>query len=1848
MLHTDTLDYTLSAVLAPPKEEQGTFQTAGNLIAATGVDILNTMVRSVTFGAYEDTTEDWLQSMGADEVLSTYYDHKEGIQTASLIGGALVPGIAAIKAVNYARNGMKGANWFSTAGRTENLAGAEKLFANGFAETTQYKAARNLVYRNAIANGMVDNVAAEFAMIATMSAHPMMEDYMENPISSIGFSLAIGGVLSSGIDTIVARKALTTMEGTVVGQANKQVFDNVAVELANQGASITNYLVHSSSIVRLEGILKTNDLNAVTRENAASMVEKLKAEWQTMLGEAVTDSELMKNTELLDKILTNPGVVGAESMKYYKPLKVSAVGQTVNRFVDGILDAAGKPRLKDRGKNKAPKVLGAVFDSKRNAFVDLESAEILTGAADFTTPEKLLEAGTKASKTMHALRPGYMENMLSASPGDQEKDFLTRVIGYSKMDSKKLGMQLIDEEDYASQVALVMAMDERRALLKTQAGVGTPEEGLRAALELEELDKAVIRVYEGGDLSHTLTKGYMAEHSIPANMIPQLHEITADISAGTHSSIKRIQFESEMPQSFARLASKWEAGSASAIISIDPVTLQEVAVGTAGSSTIHAFEYVRRQLDAALRPGGSNALVKRADWVDPMLKGDHGKKLRAALKEKADDNGNIFLYRGLSVPKTNGHSALESYTTSYAAARNLGKYVEAYQIHVDDVVAYIGGLPVSGVDPSGRNIKSEFEVLVKTASRTTLKDLTQRAAKVNQETGDFLLPGVRETTLDELSASLPAMMAERVRSLLIKNNKATGNKLNIEEIATRTGLTEKGVMSALTMRGSNPKLEFTIQSMMDGETNLASAAQKMADPSRRLVQLTPQQSLTNYAKFASNVKSKADKETLDTFNDEYVRHELSISQSTISKEVEALGAKIELAVVEEAAGMINSNMLQGRFFKSADFYMRKLGEVGQIATHMANKVTNYGNQITKQHILPLRDLAAAVTRNRADTVLANTAYEVYKTLDSRKGKIRFNHDEGTFQQWNKKAEVEGSDKLGAWEDAKWQGKEFVIPESAKDVRDLFQGFGDVADKIYQATKTRNKITGLKTNDAGYHIPNYDPTGKITFFVHTKRNGVLTREVIWGKTKEEVSRKQFLVEQAAKEGGYHVEIITPQDRNYKKIQAGSDAQVMREADATKLKKGNTATPFISDSSESLGGIIEGLQQGLLSEVSRTMSLTQHKLTSMLDNMTALESRYLSAQALDKVEKERLQGALAPSVVKAMIQGKPVTKEFQGWSAVDNGMEWLTGEGLNLVNKIVAPLSGAKGAILGNKKAVEAWAELGAELERKGYPDPWAVYNDNGFAAFEVARTLHPTENARRAVSAANGLAATFALRLAELGQPLVNALSLPIMSYSAMAHQYDGVFMGQVKGAVKPNPLAIMYDGMRMLNDPDYAALTGRGQPDGVGLWAKGGYVDPIVSEATDMIRMAHLREPGFIPKIEKFLDAVGPAQRDANGKVIPGQRKWGWLTSASDASEKLTRMASMAMGTQLGVRLYGFDLATEAGQKASMIFASDFTNRAIGNYTSSQRPVMFQGTFGAALGLFQTYMLTFAQNMYRHLEVKDYKAIGITAALQGGVFGMNGLPGFDLLSTYIGENFSDNHKDLRTGTYAAIPNQTAANAVLYGLPASIGALWGESDGFGMSSRGELSPRFVGITDDNLAALSMITDAASATWRVLDSMADRPENALAAMAEGLTLQSVSRPVARMTELITGTALNQAENVVNTSDDVWTPAGIASRIFAMRSADEVRQRQALHLNSHYNAVDSERRQVAMNRMKTALREGNLTDDVLAEASQEYLKTGSPQGFRNAMNNAIGGIEQGVDYSAAKAMSAESPLWRMVNDI
>jgi len=512
--------------------------------------------------------------------------------------------------------------------------------------------------------------------------------------------------------------------------------------------------------------------------------------------------------------------------------------------------------------------------------------------------------------------------------------------------------------------------------------------------------------------------------------------------------------------------------------------------------------------------------------------------------------------------------------------------------------------------------------------------------------------------------------------------------------------------------------------------------------------------------------------------------------------------------------------------------------------------------------------------------------------------------------------------------------------------------------------------------------------------------------------------------------------------------------------------------------------------------------------------------------------------------------------------------------------------------------------------------------------EVQRKLSvPYSKAEEIVAANNGILATVALRVLETGQAAITAMSWPIMMLPEFYRAFPKTYLGNAagEGIHVAFPARAIYDGMRFRHSDMAKPLIKQ--------WIDQGYGKSIVSEASSINTLLSVGGTGAAGKIQKFLES----------DIIRT------LSKPSDFMESETRLWILSTFYQAAKRIYP-GISSEAASS----FAKEKLVVSIGNYYSAQRPAMFQGTFGVAIGLFQTYMLSWGQSMYRSIEERAGKAIAAQMLSQAGLFGMSSLPLYDQFSKFIGSHMSDKHYDLQSGTYRAFPDPMA-EFVVYGLPASLGV--------GLYTRGDMQPRlpFVGQQniEDTFAAVNVAKQVIGAGGHMISNvfnangMADKARG----LMEGIAMQSLSRPLARIAEIVplpdgeggmkAVGSVSRAGNTISTSDEVWSGPGLASRIFASRSTEEQVKREVDYLNTFYGALDRDNRKRATETLKSSIRSGQLNEETLTKTATEYLRTGTATGWKAALNEAFATAEGGLDYRLGKTLRPDSPLLKMIDE-
>jgi hypothetical protein len=133
--------------------------------------------------------------------------------------------------------------------------------------------------------------------------------------------------------------------------------------------------------------------------------------------------------------------------------------------------------------------------------------------------------------------------------------------------------------------------------------------------------------------------------------------------------------------------------------------------------------------------------------------------------------------------------------------------------------------------------------------------------------------------------------------------------------------------------------------------------------------------------------------------------------------------------------------------------------------------------------------------------------------------------------------------------------------------------------------------------------------------------------------------------------------------------------------------------------------------------------------------------------------------------------------------------------------------------------------------------------------------------------------------------------------------------------------------------------------------------------------------------------------------------------TGSEWAEQFTRFVSADVMRQITEPIVQAGKMSVAEQDA---YISVFVNRVQGNYLNSQSPIAFQGVLGSAVSLFQTYQFNMLQQLFRHIENRDTRALATLGGMQAGLYGLNGIPFFEAVNTHLigNSNINPEHHDL--------------------------------------------------------------------------------------------------------------------------------------------------------------------------------------------------------------------------------------------
>lgn len=1049
------------------------------------------------------------------------------------------------------------------------------------------------------------------------------------------------------------------------------------------------------------------------------------------------------------------------------------------------------------------------------------------------------------------------------------------------------------------------------------------------------------------------------------------------------------------------------------------------------------------------------------------------------------------------------------------------------------------------------------------------------------------------------SSALPGLLQNSITSLVRNYNKGG---MAIDSIALRTSLPVSTVTKIIAKEGLELGELFKWRNIGDITEAL--------NPLNKSLVVTASKEKTLNASISANLNATKANDISTGLVDYYLNTSISETVRKLGEYFATEDSKTLVKEMIEGLDKVTQSGLKSTFTRSANSAVEEFGIAGTIAVQVGKDNLAFRNQVQEAFVKPIADLFTGIKASESATFELNNALNVHAGIAEFR---LFDPDTGKFLIKEKNVET-GEITLVPY---KVNGKEFAIQDPK--IIELFKQLQVSGREMYELNNVKNKALGKPLMpDKGFWIPSFNPRDKQIAYSYDKVNDKIT--LIHARTTEELNDYVASYRQKLKDSGdtsIEVFVKGKEQQYYNELKGRHDPMYMAVADVAMQHTGASSSAFVKTNSEPMAELVNAYDHYLGRGINDIIDLRMQPVMDRLKLISDVSQRGYAKETLGVLGVLSKKPVDPGSVMKNIILGHPNLVEHQGWSELQQRGQVFTDIGLKAVSDVFAPIVKpaiglfSKGIAVRNE---ESWKILNSELEAKGIVNPYQHADD--YARYLKEGTGHSEAITPRLIALSNGLSATMLLRFMDIAQPFVNAVSLPILTSAAVNKRLSTAFMD---GVLDPNAKFSVHEamttGIRLMHHPIEGEKWSK-------LAEKNDLFKSVVSEANAVMQHVKSVEGGALAKGEELLQS----------KFVEV------LSKPSDYAETLVRKTAFFTGVGMAKKAY-----PGLSDVGVMTFARNFMDESIGNYSAAQRPAFFQGTFGVAMGLFQTYMLTLGQHMYRQIEQKDWASLGKMMLTQQTIFGASSLPGFHVVSEAIGSHFSDQHIDLETGTFRAIGDSNAT-MLLYGLPSSFGP--------GITTRGDIQPRIpnplAGL--NAVPTLELAKQAYVAGDRLVTAAFSTDGNTGRAMLEALSMQSISRPIARLSELATGTALTGRGDVVSKDGEVYTTLGVISRLMATRPIEEIKAREAKNLDHVYGGVDADRRKEIGERIKGMARAGTLGGESTQEIQNEYFRVpnASVVGWNSITNKALAQVN-GTGAEAVRTMLHPNTPWQqMVTDL
>lgn len=921
-----------------------------------------------------------------------------------------------------------------------------------------------------------------------------------------------------------------------------------------------------------------------------------------------------------------------------------------------------------------------------------------------------------------------------------------------------------------------------------------------------------------------------------------------------------------------------------------------------------------------------------------------------------------------------------------------------------------------------------------------------------------------------------------------------------------------------------------------------------------------------------------------------------------------------LRILKEGVRQAISTFKVGnRFFGSADQALRSFGETGIVATSVGTNTSRAAQRLAGEVTSKLAPLGRAIQMDRTGRSQAqfHAFMEAYR---SRSGKQM----EGSFYDV-----TTGRVRLA-------DGSDLTHPATGKPVEvaadsqlgRFVSSLQDTYNPISRAARDVNRrLVGETTATAkGLYIPYAPMDEKLIAYIFDPRDVTRTR-VITARSPEQLAT---FVKEAEKTKSPEEVIALSGAKGDSEREAFEAAHgYVRgggrlEKASSREKKSGVATVAPTPTADEVNDIIDAIAGEMHNTV---RNFTHHSLGRVfrdLDEIERYHQRFEKAGNKGVAAKSGLETHNGATTLKRTLLNMNPQDSDSAWGTLAQGFDQTFNYALNALNR----------SILGNlvKTPVRREADFDdmvAQLREEGAPVAWA-----DFDSYLRSNVPAYSNMSKQFVNTMSGLMTTLNLKILEFAHAAVTTLSAPVILSGELAASRTAQ-----QGVISPLKYMTQAVKTSLSSEPNAVRIRERMRERGYGL--------AHIAEASDVMHEV-AASPGLIGGT---LDAVDSFNRS---KVVE------LLSSPTNWAERWTREIAYYTGYHMAK-----DVAPGVSEELAEHQGQAFVKRAMGNYTTAQRPAMFQGTLGQSLGLYQTFMLTMGQQVYRHLERQDGRALALLFGAQGAMFGLESLPGYEFMNTQLQDHVLKDDMSLRSTAYrlfgdSSLVGQNMAELFLYGVPSTVfdTALTSRATldvrlPFGLGETGELSiiPPIASGLVQSIGAMGTLGSQLAGTLAASGGAWDYGT----AFTQAISMQSMWRPGARVAEIFQGFTMDRNGRIVDndTRDNGIFSLGNLGRVTGARPLHEHALRQARYSNRYLDARDRENRRSATTALRRWAVDPGGSQLSVGAMFQDYMDNGgSAQGWTGALNQAHRDASTSQAVSLRKEIDRRSPLQDIVD--